>query len=127
MSVEETSPDRDRDHGGPVPVVAARRPDPDRRLSRSWFSVGFRAGLGALAAYWLVLAVQHVESTLMLVPLSLVIAISADPVVGWLTGRGLRRSWAVAAVIVGLFLLLGGPDDTAGVRGSAGAGGRARG
>jgi predicted PurR-regulated permease PerM len=89
-------------------VVAARRPDPDRRLSRSWFSVGFRAGLGVLAAYWLVLAVQHVESTLMLVLLSLVIAISADPVVGWLTGRGLRRSWAVAAVIVGLFLFLGG-------------------
>lgn len=79
-----------------------------RQPVRSWFSIGFRLGLGALLAYWLVQAVQHLQEILLLVLLSLVIAVSADPVVRMLTHRGLRRSWSVGVVIVGLFLLLGG-------------------
>ncbi|MHA6765294.1 AI-2E family transporter [Streptacidiphilus sp. PAMC 29251] len=74
---------------------------------RSWFSIGFQISLGALLAYLLVQAVQHIESILMLVLLSLVIAVSADPIVVLLTRSGLRRTWSVLAVIVGLFLILG--------------------
>jgi len=38
--------------------------------------------------------------------LALVVAVSAEPVVGLLVARGLRRSRAVAAVVVGLFVTL---------------------
>jgi predicted PurR-regulated permease PerM len=112
VSAEETSPDGGRSHAASAGHVGEddtpRRPGPERRPSRSWFSVGFRVGLGALTAYWLVRSVQHMESILMLVLLSLVIAISADPLVSRLTARGLGRTWAVATVIAGLFLVLGG-------------------
>ena len=93
---------------------AAQAPNPGtasalsgRARTRSWFSIGFRVSLGALLAYWLIQAVQHLESILMLVLLSLVIAVSADPVVGLLTRHGISRPRAVAVVIIGLFLLLG--------------------
>ncbi|MFC1417774.1 AI-2E family transporter [Streptacidiphilus cavernicola] len=84
--------------------------DPKRRLdvSRSWFSIGFRVSLGALLAYWLVQAVEHIQSIVMLTLLSLVIAVSADPIVRGLTRRGMRRPVAVTVVIIGLFLVLGG-------------------
>jgi predicted PurR-regulated permease PerM len=85
---------------GPVPAPSASA------STRSWFSIGFRLSLGALLAYWLVQAVQHVESILLLVLLSLVIAVSADPVVNLLT-RAMPRPRAVAIVIIGLFLILG--------------------
>ncbi|MFC1430965.1 AI-2E family transporter [Streptacidiphilus sp. N1-3] len=89
----------------PGPMVKPRSgPDPNR----SWFSIGFRVSLGALLAYWLVQAIQHIQSILMLTLLSLVIAVSADPIVRALTRRGLRRPVAATVVIIGLFLVLGG-------------------
>lgn len=88
-----------------APVAPAEAPYP---RSRSWFSVGLRLGLGALVAYLLVQAVEHLQSILMLVALSLVIAVSVDPLVSWLERRGLQRRWAVVVVIIGLFLVLGG-------------------
>ncbi|TDT97937.1 putative PurR-regulated permease PerM [Streptomyces sp. 846.5] len=81
--------------------------DSVRAQSRSWFSIGFRLSLGALLAYWLIQAVQHLETILLLALLSLVIAVSADPVVRLLTRRGMSRPRAVALVILGLFVLLG--------------------
>jgi predicted PurR-regulated permease PerM len=111
VSVHESSPDttvQDPD----VPVAAPR--SFKSRIARnqagsslSWFSIGFRLALGALVAYWLIQAVEHVESILMLTLLSLVIAISADPIVSALTRRGMRRPIAVTVVILGLFLILG--------------------
>ncbi|MHA6761329.1 AI-2E family transporter [Streptacidiphilus sp. PAMC 29251] len=79
-----------------------------RTGAQSWFSIGFRLSLGALLAYWLVQAVQHLQDILLLVLLALVIAVSADPFVGLLTRRGLKRTWSVVIVIIGLFLILGG-------------------
>ncbi|MEZ0088919.1 AI-2E family transporter [Streptacidiphilus sp. EB129] len=73
---------------------------------RPWFAIGFRLGLGALVAYLLVQAVIQVQGVLMLVLLSLVFAISVEPVVGILTVRGMSRRSAVATVIVGLLVVL---------------------
>ena len=95
----------------PVAKSAAKPvagPKPKVDVSRPWFSIGFRVSLGALLAYWLVQAVEHIQSILMLTLLSLVIAVSADPIVRALTRRGMRRPVAVTLVIVGLALTLGG-------------------
>ena len=75
---------------------------------RSWFSIGFQLSLGAVLAYLLVQAVQTIADIVMLVLLSLVTAISVDPFVRGLTRTGLRRSWAVTVVLLGLVLVLGG-------------------
>ena len=87
------------------------RQTPDRqtsdRRSRSWFTVGLRLGLGLLTAYLLMQAVLKIQNILMLVLLSLVIAISLEPIVAWFTTRGLARRWAVLTVIVGLVVVLG--------------------
>jgi predicted PurR-regulated permease PerM len=56
-----------------------------------------------LAAYGLYV----IRSIIVLVLVGLFVAISLDPVVRWLTSKGLRRSWAVALVVVtGLILLV---------------------
>ena len=56
-----------------------------------------------LAAYGLYV----IRSIIVLVLVGLFVAISLDPIVRWLTGKGLRRSWAVALVVVtGLILLV---------------------
>ena len=98
------------DAGSPLAASAsasapAERPRP---RAQSWFSIGLRLGLGALMAYWLVAAVEHLQSILLLVALSLVIAVSAEPLVSWLEQRGLKRRRSVIVVIIGLFLILGG-------------------
>jgi len=90
--------------------VAADRPDADRstgpRPDRSWFRTGFQLGLGALSAYLLVQSVLRIHGVVVPALLALVVAVSAEPVVGLLVARGLRRSRAVAAVVVGLFVTL---------------------
>jgi predicted PurR-regulated permease PerM len=98
-----------------IPAPAAPAPTshpypalPSALRPRSWLSIGFRLGAGALLAYVLVQAVQHLESILLLVLLALVIAISMEPFVQFLTGRGARRPWAVAIVLLTLALIVGG-------------------
>jgi predicted PurR-regulated permease PerM len=88
-------------------VPAPRRPAPQAAAPRSWFTVGLRLGLGLLTAYLLVQAVLKIQNVLMLVLLSLVIAVSLEPIVALLTTRGMRRRWAVLIVIVGLVVVLG--------------------
>lgn len=85
---------------------ASERHSPERQ-DRSWFTVGLRLGLGLLTAYLLVQAVMKIQNVLMLVLLSLVIAVSLEPIVGWFTSRGMARRWAVLTVIVGLVVVLG--------------------
>ncbi|MEY9839880.1 AI-2E family transporter [Streptacidiphilus sp. EB103A] len=82
------------------------RLSPDRQ-SRPWYSIGLRLGLGLLTAYLLMQAVMKIQNILMLVLLSLVIAVSLEPIVGWFTTRGMSRRWAVVTVIVGLVVVLG--------------------
>ncbi|MET7682118.1 AI-2E family transporter [Streptomyces sp. NPDC005423] len=111
-------------HGaGPGPADGVRTPgappqesppqEPPRRAPgegrrRSWTRVGFSLGLGATVAWLAVQTVLRVSSMLTLLLLSAFIAIGLEPVVGWFTRRGLRRGWAVAIVLTGFVLLLGG-------------------
>jgi len=57
-----------------------------------------------LAAYGLYV----VRGIIVLVLVGLFVAISLDPLVRWLTAKGLRRSWAVAVVVVAALILLVG-------------------
>lgn len=101
---------------GPADVVetlekAPQEPPPrhprDGR-GRSWVTVGFGLGLGASLAWLAVQTVLRVSSMLTLLLLAVFIAISLEPLVGWFTRRGLRRGWAVAIVLTGFIVVLGG-------------------
>jgi predicted PurR-regulated permease PerM len=63
--------------------------------------------LGAVIAYLLVHAVLEIQSVLTLMLLALVIAVSVEPVVAWLTAKGMRRRWAVTSAVIGLLLVVG--------------------
>ncbi|MEW1776877.1 AI-2E family transporter [Streptomyces sp. NPDC086777] len=90
---------------------APREPSaPDSRgaRTRSWVTVGFGLGLGASLAWLAVQTVMRVSSMLTLLMLAVFIAISLEPIVAWFTRRGLRRGWAVAIVLTGFVVVLGG-------------------
>jgi predicted PurR-regulated permease PerM len=75
---------------------------------QSWFAIGFGLSLGALVAYVLVQAGLRISNVLILVLLSLFVAISLEPIVGWLSRLGLRRGASVAVVLLAFAALLGG-------------------
>ncbi|MFJ6836436.1 AI-2E family transporter [Streptomyces sp. NPDC091209] len=101
---------------GPADVVETwgkAPPEPPRRhprdgRGRSWVTVGFGLGLGASLAWLAVQTVLRVSSMLTLLLLAVFIAISLEPLVVWFTRRGLRRGWAVAIVLTGFVVVLGG-------------------
>jgi len=64
------------------------------------FYFGFFAGLGALVAWFLFMALVGIGSQLMLVVVALFLAAGLNPSVEFLERRGLRRAWAVTIVIV---------------------------
>jgi predicted PurR-regulated permease PerM len=66
---------------------------------RSPFLIGFFGGLGLLAAYFLGTQVLKVGSYLVLIVVALFLAAGLNPAVQWFERRGLRRSYAVLAVI----------------------------
>lgn len=66
---------------------------------RSPFYIGFFGALGALLGYFLWGALLGIGSTLLLIVVSLFLAAGLNPSVEALERRGLRRNWAVAAVI----------------------------
>jgi predicted PurR-regulated permease PerM len=68
---------------------------------RSPVLTGFGITVGALLAVALGLAMRAVASELLLIVVAAFIAIGLEPAVAWLTRRGLRRSWAVAVIVVG--------------------------
>ncbi|MBK5307184.1 MAG: AI-2E family transporter [Frankiaceae bacterium] len=82
---------------------------PGRPLSRrSPFRVGFTAALGVALAYALVQALVAVRSVLILLLISAFLAIGLNPAVEALERRGLGRSRAVGAVLVGVLLFFVG-------------------
>ncbi|MDQ6524351.1 AI-2E family transporter [Nocardioides sp. LHD-245] len=96
----------------PAPATASPYGEPGKPFSRrSPFFVGFVGALGALTAFWLFQAVLGIGSTLMLIVVAFFLAAGLNPAVEFLERRGLRRSFAVVAVIVialaavGLFLV----------------------
>ncbi|MCX4751390.1 AI-2E family transporter [Kitasatospora sp. NBC_01287] len=80
----------------------------DRSRRPSWFPIGFGLALGALLAALLVRSVLRISGLLTLVALALFLAISLEPVVTWLTRRGVRRFWAVTALVLVLLAAMAG-------------------
>jgi predicted PurR-regulated permease PerM len=75
-----------------------------RRLGRPFdrtspFLTGFGATAGGLVAVALAAAVYSVRGTLVLVFLALFIAVGLEPIVGFATRHGLRRSYSVLLVV----------------------------
>jgi predicted PurR-regulated permease PerM len=82
---------------------------PGRPMNRhSPFYLGLVGGLGLLAAYGIVLLITGLSQVLTLVVISLFLALGLDPVVRWLQRLGLRRTYAVLAVFVGVLVVFGG-------------------
>lgn len=92
--------------------ASAERPFgvPGRPMSqRSPFYIAFVATFGVAAALVICEAVVRAYSVLILILVAAFFAVGLDPVVGWLTDRGWRRGFAVAAVslaALGVFALL---------------------
>ncbi|CAN5179749.1 AI-2E family transporter [soil metagenome] len=63
------------------------------------FRLGFIAALGVATALLLVRIVLAAAPVLLLVGIALFFAIGLDPAVSWLQRRGLRRGWAVFAIV----------------------------
>ncbi len=100
--------DRDRDQTADAgtEAVTAVGPAPRMELGRVFRIAGVAtvAALVVLLAGYGVYVVRHV---LVLVLVGLFVAISLEPVVRWLTRKGLNRSLAVAVVILALVVLFG--------------------
>ncbi|HEX6148233.1 AI-2E family transporter, partial [Nocardioides sp.] len=71
------------------------------------FYIGFFGGLGVLLAYWLGTQVLAISSVLVLILVAMFLAAGLNPVVEFFVGRGMKRSWAVLTVIVGVLIALG--------------------
>ena len=69
-------------------------------------ALGFLVGLGWFLAQLLGGLLVSISSVLILVVVAFFLAAGLDPSVRWLTGRGLRRAYAVLAVTVGVVLAL---------------------
>ena len=72
------------------------------------FKWGFYGGIGVLLAYVAFLALDSIRSTLILIAIATLLAIGLNPIVTWLSERGLRRGVAVAAVFLALLLAMAG-------------------
>lgn len=75
---------------------------------RSPFYIGMSAAAGVAVTYGLVELIIRARSVLILIGLALFIAAGLDPVVSWLTKRGLRRWVAVLTVVLALLAVIGG-------------------
>jgi predicted PurR-regulated permease PerM len=61
--------------------------------------MGFLGALGALVAYWLATRIDAISGVLILIVVSMFVAVGINPTVEWLQRKGLKRHWAVLAVI----------------------------
>jgi len=75
---------------------------------RSPFMIGMAGAAGVAVTIALVELFIRARSVLILIGLAFFIAAGLDPVVVWLTRRGLRRWMAVTVVVLGLIVLVGG-------------------
>lgn len=109
------SPLRRRVYRRGVDPHAASGDDPRALIApvlRAPLTTGFLSAAGALAAYTLVLAIAAVRDVLVLVLVAAFLAVGLHPAVVFLRRRGLSRPVAVAAVLVGLVLLVAGAVAT---------------
>jgi predicted PurR-regulated permease PerM len=75
---------------------------------RSPFFIGMSAAAGVAVTYGVVELITRARSVLILIGLALFIAAGLDPVVSWLTKRGLRHWVAVLTVVLVLLAAAGG-------------------
>ena len=73
---------------------------------RTPFLIGMNAAFGVAVAYVIVRGIADITTVLVIVGLSLFIAIGLNPIIAYLTDRGLRRGWAVGVVTAGFLLLI---------------------
>jgi predicted PurR-regulated permease PerM len=101
---------RPRPQGGGTTTTSpesAEEPAAEFPLVRhSPFTIGFFGALGALLAIFLVTQLQSISSVLTLLVMALFLAVGLNPVVEAFIRRGMRRSLAVASVIVVVVALL---------------------
>ena len=102
----ELEPNGERPLRSTLPPAPTR---PDRVQSRvrpgALYRWGFFAGLGLLSSVAAALVVYTVRDILLRVVVAAFLAVSLDPAVRWLTGRGVRRGLAVT-IIFGVFLII---------------------
>ena len=70
------------------------------------FYIGFFGGFGALLAFWLGSQVLAIRSVLVLIVVALFLAAGLNPAVEFFVKRGLKRSYAVLCVILGVLVAL---------------------
>lgn len=73
---------------------------------RSPFVWGLFGGLGLFLAWWLGNVLVSIGSILILVVVAMFLAVGLNPLVEFLMRRGLKRSWSVLVVIIGVLLAL---------------------
>ncbi len=78
--------------GKPGPAISRRSP----------FFVGFIGGLGVLLALLAGMAIQQAQSVLVLIVVAFFLAVGLNPVVEFLMHRGIRRTWSVLLVTLGV-------------------------
>ncbi|MEO7352234.1 MAG: AI-2E family transporter [Marmoricola sp.] len=85
-------------------------PDPHAHRHGAWdrspFVTGFMLATGALLAYWFGGLIIQASSVIILIVVALFIAFGLNPVVRWLVKRGIRRSYAVLIVALGVAVAL---------------------
>ena len=82
--------------------------EPGPRMNRrSPFYIGLAGAAGVAVTYGLVELLIRSRSILIIIGLGLFIAVGLDPVVGWLTRRGVPRWAAVLIVLLGLVGVIG--------------------
>jgi predicted PurR-regulated permease PerM len=103
---ESSGASADPEDGPDDAALTADEPDddlgePGRPFSRhSPFYVGFYGGLGALLAFWLGSQLLAISGVLVLIAVALFLAAGLNPIVEFFVRRGMKRSYAVLAVIV---------------------------
>jgi predicted PurR-regulated permease PerM len=73
--------------------------EPGPPLKHSPFYIGFFGAAGAVLAVWLGQQLMSISSVLVMIVVSLFLAAGLNPMVEWFMRRGMRRSFAVVAVI----------------------------
>ena len=91
----------------PRAALEAEGPPPSGRMRRGPFLMGFLLTLGGLVAFQLGLAALRLSQVWVLILVAMFLALGLNPLVEWLTGRGLKRGGAIAVVFVGFIALFG--------------------
>jgi len=66
------------------------------------FYLGFLGGAGALLAFWLGGQILSISSVLTLILVAMFLAVGLNPLVELFMRRGIKRTWAVLLVIIGV-------------------------